>query len=199
MSTVKISYLFDFNGLSTALGHLRTVTDKLGFFTRIFLEKYLFYSFNPDIILHGFLGSKHLLTKFYNFVVFSRLYFFFPEQYNVSPKKERFHTLGNKFTFLVCFALAFFFLHESFYFNQCLLELVSWCFEPSQPQRITSGPKTNFSLSPSYFLNKGGISSTNVTRSSICLTFCNIHLNAHYYLILQFFFFFVTFTHIQVR
>ena len=28
--------------------------------------------------------------------------------------------------------------------------LVSWCFEPSQPQRITSGLKTNFSLSPSY-------------------------------------------------
>ena len=27
--------------------------------------------------------------------------------------------------------------------------LVSWCFEPSQPQRITSGLKTNFSLSPS--------------------------------------------------
>ena len=27
--------------------------------------------------------------------------------------------------------------------------LVSWCFEPSQPQRIISGLKTNFSLSPS--------------------------------------------------
>ena len=27
---------------------------------------------------------------------------------------------------------------------------VSWCFEPSQPQRITSGLKTNFNLSPSY-------------------------------------------------
>ena len=33
-------------------------------------------------------------------------------------------------------------------------ELVSWCFEPSQPQRITSGLKTNFSLSPSYSLNR---------------------------------------------
>ena len=32
--------------------------------------------------------------------------------------------------------------------------LVSWCFEPSQPQRITSGLKTNFSSSPSYSLNK---------------------------------------------
>ena len=30
----------------------------------------------------------------------------------------------------------------------------SWCFEPSQPQRITSGLKTNFSLSSSYSLNK---------------------------------------------
>ena len=29
-------------------------------------------------------------------------------------------------------------------------ELVSWCFEPSQPQRITSGLNTNFTLSPSY-------------------------------------------------
>ena len=28
--------------------------------------------------------------------------------------------------------------------------LVSWCSEPSQPQRITSGLKTNFNLSPSY-------------------------------------------------
>ena len=35
-----------------------------------------------------------------------------------------------------------------------LLEALSWCFEPSQPQRITSGLETNFSLSPSYSLNK---------------------------------------------
>ena len=35
-------------------------------------------------------------------------------------------------------------------------EWVSWCFEPSQPQRIImSGLKTNFSLSPySYLFNK---------------------------------------------
>ena len=33
-------------------------------------------------------------------------------------------------------------------------ELVSWCFEPSQPQRITSGLKTNFTLSPSYSFHK---------------------------------------------
>ena len=26
--------------------------------------------------------------------------------------------------------------------------LVSWCFQPSQPQRITSGLNTNFTLSP---------------------------------------------------
>ena len=37
---------------------------------------------------------------------------------------------------------------------QARSEWVSWCFEPSQPQRITSGLKTNFSLSPSYSLNK---------------------------------------------
>ena len=29
-------------------------------------------------------------------------------------------------------------------------QLVSWCFEPSQPQRITSGLSTSFTLSASY-------------------------------------------------
>ena len=38
--------------------------------------------------------------------------------------------------------------------NRLVSYLVSWCFEPGQPQRITSGLKTNFSLSPSYTLNK---------------------------------------------
>ena len=32
--------------------------------------------------------------------------------------------------------------------------LVSWYFEPSRPQRIVSGLKTNFSLSPSYSAHK---------------------------------------------
>ena len=32
--------------------------------------------------------------------------------------------------------------------------LASWCFEPSQPQRITSGLNTNFTLSPSYSFHK---------------------------------------------
>ena len=32
--------------------------------------------------------------------------------------------------------------------------LVSWYFEPSQPQRITSGLKANFNLSPSYSAHK---------------------------------------------
>ena len=40
-------------------------------------------------------------------------------------------------------------------FNKELVsQLVSWCFEPSQPQRITSGLNTNFTLSPSYSFNK---------------------------------------------
>ena len=30
----------------------------------------------------------------------------------------------------------------------------SWCFEPSRPQRITSGLKTNFNLSPRYSFHK---------------------------------------------
>ena len=33
-------------------------------------------------------------------------------------------------------------------------ELVSWCFEPSQQPRITSGLNTNFNLSPSYSFHK---------------------------------------------
>ena len=33
-------------------------------------------------------------------------------------------------------------------------ELVSCCFEPSQPQRITSGLSTYFTLSPSYLFQK---------------------------------------------
>ena len=31
---------------------------------------------------------------------------------------------------------------------------VSWCFEPGQPQRVTSGLNTNFSLPPSYSFPK---------------------------------------------
>ena len=31
---------------------------------------------------------------------------------------------------------------------------VSWCFEPSQPQRVTSGLYTNFTLYPSYSFHK---------------------------------------------
>ena len=34
------------------------------------------------------------------------------------------------------------------------IQLVSWCFEPSQPQRIISGLNTNFNLSPSYSFHK---------------------------------------------
>ena len=33
-------------------------------------------------------------------------------------------------------------------------QLVSWCSEPSQQQRITSGLNTNFTLSPSYSFQK---------------------------------------------
>ena len=32
--------------------------------------------------------------------------------------------------------------------------LVSWCFQPSQPQGISSGLNTNFTLSPSYSFHK---------------------------------------------
>ena len=33
-------------------------------------------------------------------------------------------------------------------------QLVSWCFEPSQPERITSGLNKNFTLSPSQLFHK---------------------------------------------
>ena len=33
-------------------------------------------------------------------------------------------------------------------------QLVSWCFEPSQPQRITSGLNTNLTLFRSYSIHK---------------------------------------------
>ena len=33
-------------------------------------------------------------------------------------------------------------------------KFVSWCFESSPPQRITSGLKTNFKLSPAYSFHK---------------------------------------------
>ena len=32
--------------------------------------------------------------------------------------------------------------------------LASWCFQPSPPQRILSGLKANFSLSPTYSAHK---------------------------------------------
>ena len=39
-------------------------------------------------------------------------------------------------------------------------QLVSWCFEPSQPQRITSGLNTNFTISPSYSIHKSSYHKT---------------------------------------
>ena len=41
---------------------------------------------------------------------------------------------------------------------QC--QLVSWCFEPSQPQRITSGLNANFVLSHSYSFHKSSYHKT---------------------------------------
>ena len=38
--------------------------------------------------------------------------------------------------------------------NPQVSQLVSWCIEPSHPQRITSELNTNFSLSPSYSFYK---------------------------------------------
>ena len=38
--------------------------------------------------------------------------------------------------------------------DKVVSQLVSWCFEPSQLQRITSGLNTNFTLSPDGSLHK---------------------------------------------
>ena len=38
-------------------------------------------------------------------------------------------------------------------------KLVSWCFEPSKPQRITSGLRTNFTLPPSHSFHKSSYTS----------------------------------------
>ena len=45
--------------------------------------------------------------------------------------------------------------NRQFNLNVCFKrKLVSWCFKPSQLQRITSGLNTNFTLSPTYSFHK---------------------------------------------
>ena len=47
---------------------------------------------------------------------------------------------------------------------QIHVRLVRWCFQPSQPQRITSGLNTNFTLSSSYSFHK-----SSYHKSCFCL------------------------------
>ena len=42
--------------------------------------------------------------------------------------------------------------------------IVSLCIEPSQPQRITSGLSTNFTLSPSYSIHKSYFTTSHVKK-----------------------------------
>ena len=67
-----------------------------------------------------------------------------------SPRRKWF--LLSVFLFSECSIRKLFLLGDSLLFvsGQIQSQLVSWCFEPSQPQRITSGLNTNFTLSPSY-------------------------------------------------
>ena len=51
--------------------------------------------------------------------------------------------------------------------------LVSWCFEPSQPQRITSGLNTNFPLSPSHSFHKSSY------HKSCCCFFSLVIFRGH--------------------
>ena len=43
---------------------------------------------------------------------------------------------------------------KSSYLKEKYRYLISWCFEPSQPHRITSGLETNVSTSPTYSAQK---------------------------------------------
>ena len=43
---------------------------------------------------------------------------------------------------------------QDFWIMSVQSQLVRWCYEPSQPKRITSGLKTNFNLSPAYSFQK---------------------------------------------
>ena len=51
----------------------------------------------------------------------------------------------------VCLKTIFLFIGNK---NRVSYYVFSWCFEPSQPQRITSGLKTNFNISPIYLFRK---------------------------------------------
>ena len=55
---------------------------------------------------------------------------------------------GPRVQFRTCMIAEWF---SGIYYQQ---QLLSWCFEPSQPQRITLGLNTNFTLSPSYAFHK---------------------------------------------
>ena len=60
------------------------------------------------------------------------------------------------FLFSECSIRKLFLLGDSLLFvsGQIQSQLVSWCFEPSQPQRITSGLNANITLSPSHSFYK---------------------------------------------
>ena len=50
-------------------------------------------------------------------------------------------------------------LRKNMILRQTFSQLVSWCLEPSQPQRITSGLNTNFTLSTGYSFHKSAYTS----------------------------------------
>ena len=55
-------------------------------------------------------------------------------------------------------------------FTKFSVQLVSWCFEPSQPQRITSGLNTNITLSPSHSFHKSSY------HKSCCCCFLPVYI-----------------------
>ena len=56
--------------------------------------------------------------------------------------------------YVICLKQCFLPLHYKKITVRLKVSLDSWCFEPSQPQRITSGLNTNFTLSPSHSFHK---------------------------------------------
>ena len=102
---------------------------------------YLFIkvSLSPDIILCGWLGLKHQLTDFHTALrpTINTLLAITSSSLVVWPKLQA----------LACSTASFSRVHQ---FSQ----LVTWCSEPSQPQRLTSGLETNVNPPPTCSAQK---------------------------------------------
>ena len=119
------------------------------------IRKLSVFPLGPIQFMYEFSLHCHFFSSFLSFFLFFLLPFKSNRYTSDEYHRAIFTSDRNKLnvTNLMDFT---FFSHRSTLYLQCelILAVVSWCFEPSQPQRITSGLKTNFSLSPRYSLNK---------------------------------------------